>query len=974
MLSPRLTRRLRRGELQQQTVADLSLQALNGADRETLFRAAAGAAAAGLSVEYAAVLELQPDGTTVVLCAGHGWEQDSERTAAVPEVHDRESFLEEHGVASSAAMVIRGDERPFGVLTAHSRRRRSFDEKDLYFLRSIANVLTGALSLEHATQTTGRLAAIVETSLDAIVGRTPDGIVTSWNAAAERLFGYSADEMIGRSISILAPPELNVELMAVNHQLKHGEVVKQFETVRIRKDGTRIEVASTVSPIKDANGRIVAASAISRDVTARRQSEAALRASEARVRAVVDSALDAVITIDHEGRILEFNPAAERIFGRARTDVLGIEMAEVLIPPALRDAHRKGLGRYLQTGEGSMLGQRVETVALRADGSEFPIEIAIGRVPIDGPPLFTGYVRDISERKLSEVQLRESEERYRDLFENASEPLATADLEGNLTEVNSAFERALGYDGETLIGSNLDLYLTPESLELAALHRDRKLSGEEAQSTYEQTFISNGGRHVILEVSTRLIEEDGRPIGVQADCRDITARKVSEAELRRLAELNRHQACHDQLTGLPNRVQLQERIEEALAAGRSSGEGFAVIVIDLDRFREINDSLGHDSGDVLLYEVAQRLRKAVRAPDIVARLGGDEFGILLTGLSGRQADWPRRVDQIKSVLERSVFVQQIPLTVEASIGIAFHPEHGDTTELLLQHADVAMYVAKREDRGQAVYDSREDRNDAEALGLLAELRQAIDNHELILEYQPKVDLRTGCMTTVEALVRWQHPTRGLIPPGEFIPIAEPTALIKPLTRYVIEEAIRQCKQWEDDGHTLAVAVNLSTRNLSELDLVEDIDRMLGAWQLEPSRLLLEITESAIVSDLVRTEITLRGLSALGIELAIDDFGTGYTSLSYLAKLPLDQVKIDRSFVARILTDEHDAAIVQAIIHLCHDLGLQVVAEGVEDSRTFDELARLDCDIAQGYHLGRPLAPEKLIEWIDRHPEPAHRAA
>ena len=254
------------------------------------------------------------------------------------------------------------------------------------------------------------------------------------------------------------------------------------------------------------------------------------------------------------------------------------------------------------------------------------------------------------------------------------------------------------------------------------------------------------------------------------------------------------------------------------------------------------------------------------------------------------------------------------------------------------------------------------------------MRLAIDNRELILEYQPTIDLRTGCMRRLEALVRWQHPNRGRISPGEFIPICEPTALIKPLTRYVLEEAIRQCKQWEDEGHALAVAVNLSTRNLSELDLVEDIHRMLEAWQLEPSKLLLEITESAIVNDPVRTEGTLRALSALGIPLAIDDFGTGYTSLSYLANLPLDQVKIDRSFVAGIRTDEHDAAIVQAIIHLCHGLGLQVVAEGVEDGQTRDELARLDCDLAQGFHFGKPFPPDQLVEWISRHPEPAHRAA
>jgi len=397
-------------------------------------------------------------------------------------------------------------------------------------------------------------------------------------------------------------------------------------------------------------------------------------------------------------------------------------------------------------------------------------------------------------------------------------------------------------------------------------------------------------------------------------------------------------------------------------------------VIDLDRFKEINDSLGHHSGDLLLREVAGRLKKAVRAPDLVARLGGDEFGLLLPGLSESQPGWERRVEQIITTLEQPVFVQGIPVSVEASIGIAFHPKHGDNVELLLQRADVAMYLAKNESRGHATYTEREDGNDANKIALLAELRQAIDNRELTLDYQPTVDLRTGTIRRVEALVRWNHPTRGLIPPGRFVPIAEPTALIKPLTRYVLDHAVRQCKQWERDGHILSVAVNLSTRNLSEPDLVDDIAGILDTWQLEPQRLMLEITESAIMSDPVRTAGVLRTLSSLGIKLAIDDFGAGYTSLAYLANLPLDQVKIDRSFIAGIVHDEHDAAIVHAILHLCDDLRLQVVAEGVEDDATLDELRRLDCDLAQGFGISKPLAPDELIRWVEQNPERTNKAA
>ncbi len=876
------------------------------------------------------------------------------------------------------------------------------------------------------------------------------------------------------------------------------------------------------------------------DISDRKRAELSLRESEARARAVLESALDAVITIDQEGHILEFNPSAEAIFGHSRENAVGAQMGELLIPPSLRDAHNKGFERFLATGEGPIIGNRVESVALRADGSEFPVELAISRVALEGPPLFTGYVRDISEqtrskalsvrqaqllelvaagapltesldmltrfveeqssdvlasillldldgrhlwhgsapslpdaytkaidgveigpnvgscgtaayrretvvvsdiatdplwsdyrelaldngvqacwstpifsadgtllgtlafyyrhpgtptehdrqlaeavvhiaslaieRSRSEDALRRSEERYRDLFENASEPIATVDLEGNLTEVNSAFAAALGYASDELLGSNLERYLTPESVVLAELHRERKLTSQEARSTYEQTFIGKSGRQVILEVSTRLIEEGGVPIGVQGTCRDITARKESDKELLRLAELNRHQALHDQLTGLPNRTQLQERIEGCLATSRTNRIGFALLMIDLDRFKEINDSLGHHSGDDLLREVARRLKGAVRTPDIVARLGGDEFGILMPGLSDGQPGWIRRVEEIKKALEEPVLVQGIPVAVEASIGIAFYPSHGETVELLIQKADIAMYVAKHENRGHATYSAQEDDNNATKLSLLGRLRHAIDDGELALHYQPILDLQTGKVTRVEALVRWQHPSHGLLLPAQFIPIAERTALIKPLTRYVLDDAVRQCKQWEQDGHDLSVAVNLSTRNLSEPDLVEDVAHTLSTWRLDPGKLLLEITESAIMSDPVRTEGVLRTLSGLGIRLAVDDFGAGYTSLAYLAKLPLDQVKIDRSFVAGILDDDNDRAIVQAIVHLCKDLGLQVVAEGVETAATLDEVTSLGCDLMQGFHLSKPIPPDKLIRWLEQRSQLTDKAA
>jgi diguanylate cyclase (GGDEF)-like protein/PAS domain S-box-containing protein len=557
---------------------------------------------------------------------------------------------------------------------------------------------------------------------------------------------------------------------------------------------------------------------------------------------------------------------------------------------------------------------------------------------------------------------RIDEGRYRDLFENANEPIATIDLDWNLTAVNAAFSKLLGYSRDELLGTSLSKYLNDEGRELSSIHYERKLRGRERAATYEQTFVSKDGRDVVFEVSTRLIEENGRPVGVQGMCRDITARKRAEDGLRRLAELNRYQAHHDALTGLPNRLHFHDEIEQALAAAKRRGP-FAVALIDLDRFKEVNDSLGHGAGDVLLQKLAVELQTVVRSPDTVARLGGDEFGVLLHGRSGAHAEWIETVAHIKTALERPVLIEGIPVNVEASIGIAIHPTHGGGVDALLRRADVAMYVAKSSGRGHAVYTPNEDPNDASKLALLGELRRALAERELTLRYQPIVDRRQGSSSHVEALLRWEHPARGLIGPAEFLPVAERTGLIKPLTQYVLEEAVRQCKQWEHAGCPLTVSINLSTRNLPEPDLVDNVLRILSDWKLDPSRIILEITESAVIADSVGTRRVLARLKEHGIKVAIDDFGAGSTSLSHLAHLPIDEVKIDRSFITGMTADTHDRAIVRSIINLGHDLGLDVVAEGVETRDVLDDLVELGCDRVQGYYFARPLDADDVAAWF-----------
>jgi diguanylate cyclase (GGDEF)-like protein/PAS domain S-box-containing protein len=436
---------------------------------------------------------------------------------------------------------------------------------------------------------------------------------------------------------------------------------------------------------------------------------------------------------------------------------------------------------------------------------------------------------------------------------------------------------------------------------------------------------------------------------------DVTERAMA-------AEVLRRQALHDGLTGLPNRTLLTDRLRDALQASEESSEPVALLIMDLDQFKEVNDALGHDHGDKLLIEMSRRLQRVLREIDTIARLGGDEFAVLLT----HQADAKGALgiaQRIRSALEQPFQLGGISVQTSASVGIALAPEHGSEAETLAQRADVAMYTAKRGGGGIAVYSPEHDQSSVRRLALLGELRRAIQEDELVLHYQPVLDLRTGGVRGVEALVRWQHPEFGLMPPGEFIELAEVSGTIHALTRWVIERAIRQAADWRRAGHELTVAVNLSVRNLYDPDLVPWLADLLLEHRVEAEVLELEIIESELMDDPLLAMEVLGRIKALGSTTSIDDFGTGYSSLSYLKNLPIDQLKIDRSFVGNMARDESDLTIVRSTIDLSHNLGLDVVAEGVEDGPTLEMLAALGCDRAQGYFVSKPVPVEMLTAWL-----------
>jgi diguanylate cyclase (GGDEF)-like protein len=420
-------------------------------------------------------------------------------------------------------------------------------------------------------------------------------------------------------------------------------------------------------------------------------------------------------------------------------------------------------------------------------------------------------------------------------------------------------------------------------------------------------------------------------------------------------------AYEDPLTDLANRSRFNNTLEQAIAQAAQGALKLTILMMDLDRFKYVNDTLGHGVGDHVLREVSVRLQRTVLGAECVARLGGDEFAILVKHLG--DTDFSDTARRIISALESPILYEGQPLDVGTSIGIAHYPDHGHDAQTLVRNADIAMYAAKRNKTGFAVYDPHYDTSQQEHLSLLGELRRAVERNELRLYYQPKVSLHSAHVSAVEALIRWEHPTRGLVPPSQFIPFAEHTGYVKLLTRWVIREAVRQCGAWLREGLTLQVSVNISARDLMNRDLPEHVAELLAEHDVTPGLLCLEITESGFMEDPAHAQKVLDRLAELGVKLSIDDYGTGYSSLSYIMKLPVQELKIDQSFISRMATDTEISTIVRSTIDLGHNLGLQVVAEGVEDVAVWNMLRSLGCDDAQGFFMSRPLEPAALASWI-----------
>jgi diguanylate cyclase (GGDEF)-like protein/PAS domain S-box-containing protein len=708
---------------------------------------------------------------------------------------------------------------------------------------------------------------------------------------------------------------------------------------------------------------------------------------------LIQSSMDGIFAFDQQGCCTVWNPGMEQFTGVTQLQAIGKSLFDLF--PSLEKTTFGKTFRMVLAGE-TVYNREVHAAATPYFLGEGFLECSFAPLLSESGAIIggLGVLHDVTQRKLAEGAMRKQHDSLAALQEMALRLTSTLELQELLTDI---------LDRACLLMETPHAFLglvEPESSAMVIQFATGTMKNAIGRPFWpdEQTLIAEVWRThapVVREHYPGLSEFQFDPlhswvvvpllkgsdvIGVMAVAYTDDKRQVAENEvalLKQFAQLASIGLVHgalneanarlvalattDALTDLPNRTRLLERIEEGLPRAEQRGGQMALLMLDIDRFKEVNDTFGHQCGDHLLQQVGKRLGQAVDATATVARLGGDEFAVFLPTADEEAA---REVaSAISAVLEESFLVEDSPHQIEASIGIALYPRHGTDPLTLFRHADVAMYLAKRRHEGCALYDAQQDQYSPRRLALLGDLRRAIASEQLRLYYQPKADLCNGLVKSVEALVRWQHPTHGFIPPDQFIPLAEQTGLITPLTHWVVETAVTQCRRWLDCGLGLSVAVNLSMWNLRDASLPETIAGLLAQYQVPPRLLCVEITESAVMTDAEHTLQVLQRLFALGVRIAIDDYGTGYASLSYLKRLPADELKIDRAFVKHMTTDPADQAIVRSTVNMAHSLGIHVVAEGVEDQETWSLLGILRCDIAQGYYLSRPVAAHDLERWL-----------
>jgi diguanylate cyclase (GGDEF)-like protein/PAS domain S-box-containing protein len=817
--------------------------------------------------------------------------------------------------------------------------------------------ITGYKEAQAALQ---RQALVFDNLYDAVLITDTESRLVGWNRAAERMFGWTRDEALGHGVDLWLGPVRAEQLARQVFDALDRAGRWQGEIRFNRKDGTPGVAETVVVPLLDADGHRVGALGVNRDVSDRARAEEELRRSEERYRLMVAGSEQVFFYVhDAQGRFEYLSPSVRRVLGYAPEELVGTPYHALLTDDERAASEvRAGTDAALR-GDGSLSNYNAEV--RHADGRMLTLELAETGVVADGRVVgVQGFARDITPRRAAERALRDSEERYRRIFEESRDAIYITRVDGRFVEVNQAFVEMFGYSrDELLAGVSGDLYFSPTD-------RDRfrdEIARAGFVRDYEMRLLRKDGQpvDVLLSAGARR-GPDGTLLGYQGIIHDITERKRAEEQLA-------YGALHDALTGLPNRALLVDRLEHAAERVRR-GDHFlaAVLFLDLDRFKVVNDSLGHGLGDRMLLECARRLEDALRPGDTLARFGGDEFTVLLEGVSGL-LEATHVAERLLATVAEPFDLDRHEVFATASIGIAMAATGQEDAEELLRNADAALSRAKMLGKNRLeVFDRGMHAEAMARLRLETDLRRALERGEFHLAFQPIVTLESGEIDGFEALLRWHHPQRGVVPPDAFIPVAEETGLILPLGRWVVEECCGQMRRWTEAGYTrLAMSVNLSPKQFAEPDLAGYLERALEECGIPASRLRLEITESVLLEQEDPAVATLVRLRDMGVVLCMDDFGTGYASLGYLHRFPLSVVKIDRSFVSRMDRDARSAQMVHAIINLSRNLRVQVVAEGVETREQLAILRGMGCDQAQGFFFAEPLTEEQVTRMLASDP-------
>lgn len=789
-----------------------------------------------------------------------------------------------------------------------------------------------------------------------------EGIIESWNAGAQRIKGYAASEIIGQSIAVFFSEEsraAGLPYTMLEQAKQHGYI--RTDGWRIRRDGSLFWAEASLTALYDQVGVLRGFSKMTRDRTEQHELLASLEETEHTARALLESANQAIIGFGTDGAIRLANQAAEAMFGYGRDELIG-QPIDRLLPAEVRQCHvHQCAAQVSSTAHSGPMGLGTDLSGHRKDGAMFSIEASLSLCETRRGPMAVCFIADITRRKKIEEDLLRERSQLISILDNSPVLVSIKDLDGNIILANRSLLQSKGTTQEQFVGHSIFALYPPEVADQIWRSDQAALQASAPIHAVEKIYHKDGQAHTYLTARFPVSYLDtAQPFGICAFSMDISEQKKAEDTIL-------HAAHHDALTGLPNRALVYEFGNLLIASAKRAHTKLAVLFFDLDRFKPINDTYGHEIGDRMLQEVARRLRDNVRASDLVGRLGGDEFVAILTDIASEQ-DLSKSAAHILDILRQPYHVGGMELRTSPSIGISVSPDDGQDIDMLIRHADAAMYHAKESGRNTyQFFTPAIHANTRRVFAIEQKMRHGIEESEFELYYQPIVDTRTRQIIGAEALIRWPQADGGMMMPNEFIQAAEASGIINPLGDWVIEEACRQHQEWQAQGlPPMRIAVNVSPIQFRSRHFFQHVADAVSRSGIDPACLELEVTESTIMKQVDEAGKTLAGLKELGLQISLDDFGTGYSSLSHLAHLPIDKLKVDQSFIRNINTNSRSLAIAETVIALGKRLGIKVVAEGIETEEAFALLRQCQCDFGQGYLLSEPLPADQFAVWHRHH--------